>query len=118
MTLLFYHPGLGGFALAMETAKVVLGSFLRRIMTVDDAGDVVAHIDLRGRVVAHDDDRQPRLHPVFLLQGCCPFFGVLLELPGKNFSFQNRIRSSVTVLLPTKLGRRAASSKGRVQTYF
>jgi hypothetical protein len=30
----------------METAEVVVGCFFRRIMTVDDTGDVLAHEDL------------------------------------------------------------------------
>ena len=49
---------------------------------------LVPHIDLGSRVMAHNDDRQPRAHAVFFLQPVCPFFGIFFELPGKNFSFQ------------------------------
>ena len=42
ITLKLHEPGLGGFGLAVETAEVVVGSFLRSIMAVDDATDVIA----------------------------------------------------------------------------
>ena len=75
--------------------ELALGRLLRQLddLRIDAkllAGFMlVAHIHLRSRITANDDDRQPRRHTMFFTQDCRPTAGILLELLGKYFSFQN-----------------------------